>query len=101
MRNRGPVAFGPNLAEFLHGDRASNRPKGVTLRMRVALEVLAPVGEPHVQVQDEYVLGVMLRPGFIDPGYLLDFRTAARAGSACLPKHFYTAVPIHSRFTKI
>jgi len=36
--------------------------------MRVAVDVLAPVGEPHVQVQDEHVLGVMLRPGFIEVG---------------------------------
>jgi AraC family transcriptional regulator len=36
--------------------------------MRVAVEVLAPVGEPHVQVQDEHVLGAMLRPGFIEVG---------------------------------
>ena len=36
--------------------------------MRVAVDVLAPVGEPRVQVQDEHVLGVMLRPGFIEVG---------------------------------
>ena len=34
--------------------------------MRVAVDVLAPVGEPHVQVQDEHVLGMMLRAGFIE-----------------------------------
>jgi len=36
--------------------------------MRVAVDVLAPVGEPHVQVQDEHVLGMMLRAGFIEAG---------------------------------
>ena len=36
--------------------------------MRVAVDVLAPVGEPHVQVQDEHVLGMMLRAGFIEVG---------------------------------
>lgn len=36
--------------------------------MRVAVDVLAPVGEPYVQVQDEHVLGMMLRPGFIEVG---------------------------------
>jgi AraC family transcriptional regulator len=32
------------------------------------VDVLAPVGEPRVQVQDEHVLGMMLRPGFIEVG---------------------------------
>jgi len=36
--------------------------------MRVAVDVIAPVGEPYVQVQDEHVLGIMLRPGFIEVG---------------------------------
>ncbi len=36
--------------------------------MRVAVDVLAPAGQPHVQVQDEHVLGMMLRPGFIEVG---------------------------------
>ena len=36
--------------------------------MGVAVDVLAPVGEPYVQVQDEHVLGMMLRPGFIEVG---------------------------------
>ena len=36
--------------------------------MRVAVDVLAAVGEPYVQVQDEHVLGMMLRPGFIEVG---------------------------------
>ena len=36
--------------------------------MRVAVDVLAPVGEPYVQIQDEHVLGMMLRPGFIEVG---------------------------------
>ena len=36
--------------------------------MRVAVDVLAPVGEPSVQVQDDHVLGMMLRPGFIEVG---------------------------------
>ena len=36
--------------------------------MRVALDALAPVGGPYVQVQDEHVLGMMLRPGFIEVG---------------------------------
>ena len=36
--------------------------------MRVAVDVLAPVGEPYVQVQDEHVLGMLLRPGFIEVG---------------------------------
>ena len=36
--------------------------------MRVAVDVLAPVGDPYVQVQDEHVLGMMLRPGFIEVG---------------------------------
>src|SRR5262245_12105973 len=36
--------------------------------MRVAVEVLAPVGEPRVQVQDDHVLGMMLRPGFVEVG---------------------------------
>jgi AraC family transcriptional regulator len=36
--------------------------------MRVLVDVLAPVGEPYVQVQDEHVLGMMLRPGFIEVG---------------------------------
>ena len=61
-------AFGPNLAEFFMAIKAPNRRRRVTLRMRVAVEVLAPVGEPYVQVQDEHVLGVMLRSGFIEVG---------------------------------
>jgi AraC family transcriptional regulator len=36
--------------------------------MRVAVDVLAPIGEPYVQVHDEHVLGMMLRPGFIEVG---------------------------------
>ena len=36
--------------------------------MRVAVDVLAPVGEPHVHVQDDHVLGMVLRPGFIEVG---------------------------------
>jgi len=36
--------------------------------MRVAVDVHAPAGEPRVQVQDEHVLGMMLRPGFIEVG---------------------------------
>jgi AraC family transcriptional regulator len=36
--------------------------------MRVAVDVHAPAGEPYVQVQDEHVLGMMLRPGFIEVG---------------------------------
>jgi len=36
--------------------------------MRVVVDVLAPVGEPYVQVQDEHVLGMILRPGFIEVG---------------------------------
>jgi len=48
--------------------KASNWAEGVTQRMKVAVDVLAPVGEPSVQLQDEHVLGMMLRPGFIDVG---------------------------------
>jgi len=36
--------------------------------MRVAVDVLAPIEEPRVQVQDDHVLGMMLRPGFIEVG---------------------------------
>ena len=36
--------------------------------MRVAVDVVAPVAEPYLQVQDEHVLGMMLRPGFIEVG---------------------------------
>ena len=36
--------------------------------MRVAVDVLAPIGEPCVQVQEDHVLGMMLRPGFIEVG---------------------------------
>src|SRR5215468_10104688 len=36
--------------------------------MEVAVDVLARGGEPHLQVQDEHVLGMMLRPGFIEVG---------------------------------
>ena len=36
--------------------------------MRVAVDVLAPVGEPCVQVQEDHVLGMMLRRGFIEVG---------------------------------
>jgi AraC family transcriptional regulator len=36
--------------------------------MRVAVDVHAPVGEPYAQVQDDDVLGMMLRPGFIEVG---------------------------------
>jgi hypothetical protein len=36
--------------------------------MRVAVEVHAPVGEPYAQVHDDHVLGMMLRPGFIEVG---------------------------------
>src|SRR6516225_5473785 len=48
--------------------KASNGQEGVTQRMRVAVDVLASVGEPYLQVQDEHVLGMMLRPGFIEVG---------------------------------
>ena len=36
--------------------------------MRVAVDVFAPAGEPSVQVQNDHVLGMMLRPGFIEVG---------------------------------
>src|SRR5262249_34986863 len=36
--------------------------------MREAVGVLAPVGEPFLEVQDDHVLGTMLRPGFIEVG---------------------------------
>jgi len=36
--------------------------------MRVEVDVLALVGDPHVQVQEEHVLGMVLRPGFIEVG---------------------------------
>src|SRR5215472_9099038 len=36
--------------------------------MRVAVDVLGPVGEPCVQVHEDHVLGMMLRPGFIEVG---------------------------------
>ena len=36
--------------------------------MRVAVDKLQSAGEPHVYVQDEHVLGMMLRPGFIEVG---------------------------------
>jgi hypothetical protein len=36
--------------------------------MRVAVDVLAPAGELYVQVQDEHILGMMLRPGFNEVG---------------------------------
>ena len=36
--------------------------------MRVAVDVFAPAGEPSVQVQYDHVLGMMLRPGFIEVG---------------------------------
>src|SRR5215469_9237401 len=36
--------------------------------MRVDVDVLAPAGEPSVQVQNDHVLGMMLRPGFIEVG---------------------------------
>lgn len=36
--------------------------------MRVAVDKLQIVGEPQVHVQDEHVLGMMLRPGFIEVG---------------------------------
>ena len=36
--------------------------------MRVAVDVYAPAGEPYVQVHDEHVLGMMMRPGFIEVG---------------------------------
>ena len=36
--------------------------------MRVAVDKLQSVGEPHVYLQDEHVLGMMLRPGFIEVG---------------------------------
>ena len=48
--------------------KASNRREGVTPRMRVGVDVLAPVGEPQVQVLDEHVLYKVLRPGFIEAG---------------------------------
>jgi len=43
--------------------------------MRVAVDVFAPVGEPHVQVQGDHVIGMMLRGGFIEVGIQ---RTAMR-----------------------
>jgi AraC family transcriptional regulator len=36
--------------------------------MRVAVDVHAPVGELYAEVQDDHVLGIMLRPGVIDVG---------------------------------
>ena len=36
--------------------------------MRVDVDVLALVGDPQAQVQDQHVLGMMLRPGFIEVG---------------------------------
>ena len=36
--------------------------------MRVAVDMLAPAREPHVQVHDDNVVGMMLRPGFIEVG---------------------------------
>ena len=36
--------------------------------MRVAVDVFALAGEPSVQVQDDHVLGMMLRPGFVEVG---------------------------------
>lgn len=36
--------------------------------MRVAVDVFALAGEPSVQVQYDHVLGMMLRPGFIEVG---------------------------------
>src|SRR5215468_1366344 len=49
--------------------KASNRPEGVIQRMRVEVDVLALVGDPHVQVQEEHVLGMVLRPGCIEVGW--------------------------------
>ncbi|HEX8799380.1 MAG TPA: helix-turn-helix domain-containing protein, partial [Terriglobales bacterium] len=42
--------------------------RGVTQRMRIAVDVFALAGEPSVQVQYDHVLGMMLRPGFIEVG---------------------------------
>src|SRR5499433_3090546 len=56
---------------LLNSLRRSKHPiveEGMTQRMRVAVDVHAPAGEPSVQVQDEHVLGMMLRPGFIEVG---------------------------------
>src|SRR5215813_6243344 len=56
---------------LLNSLRRSKHPiveEGMTQRMRVAVDVHAPAGEPSVQVQDEHVLGIMLRPGFIEVG---------------------------------
>jgi AraC family transcriptional regulator len=36
--------------------------------MRVAVDVLGAVGEPYLEVDDEHVLGMLLRPGFIEMG---------------------------------
>lgn len=36
--------------------------------MRVAVDVFALAGEPSVQVQYDHVLGMMLRPGFVEVG---------------------------------
>src|SRR5262249_16707020 len=49
-------------------DQSIQSSGGGTERMRVAVDMLARVGEPYVQVQDEHVLGMMLRPGFIEVG---------------------------------
>jgi hypothetical protein len=62
--------FGPNLAEFLATIKSSNIQflRGVTDKMRVAVDVFALAGEPSVQVQYDHVLGMMLRPGFVEVG---------------------------------
>src|SRR5262250_3675705 len=36
--------------------------------MRVTVDVFALAGEPSVQVQYDHVLGMMLRPGFVEVG---------------------------------
>jgi AraC family transcriptional regulator len=53
---------------LLHDRQGIQSSGGVAERMKVAVDVLAPVEEPYVQVQDEHVLGMMLRPGFIEVG---------------------------------
>jgi hypothetical protein len=37
-------------------------------KMRVAVDVLESVREPYLQVHHEHVVGMQLRPGFIEMG---------------------------------
>jgi AraC family transcriptional regulator len=82
-------ALGPNVAKSFTTIKASNR-QGVTQRMRVAVDVLGSVREPYLQVQEEHVLDMMLRPGFIEVG---DQRSAMRRRTfqggemGLLPRH--------------